>query len=903
MRKTLLLLAVLFASVIPAIAATVGDKYEKVLSTADLTTGDEYILCYETNAMGALNGKYYNPVTNGITLSSNTATIASADVNTFTLEAGSVDNSFAFKMANGKYLQCTNTSNGNLSETESLAANCNLKITIANGVATIIPNNQNNNNSNKIQYNSNKGQERFTNYKTGTQKDCSLYKKVVEESNVATPVIACENNTVTITAEDADAIYYTTNGDNPTAESTKYEAPFAITANTTVKAIAVKGEELSNVASYNAIFEGTYASFAEFFAAGKDAVGTVTGPITAFFSSGNYMYVKDAANGFALLFGIETPVTNGDTYEAIKGTVGEFGNNPQLINYTLGSKTTGDALEPETATIADLKDFANCAYIKLENVELSASEIKQNSNTIDLFNRFTIDIPTNYTKTYNIVGVYTSYNGTPQVQPISIEEVVVEIPVVKPEIPVLRNVEVDEDGIAYVYYNDVIEIFAENATSITIGDETQEGNTFNYTVTATDEITVVAHNGDLSSEASFEIFLNDPTITVNFGETVLTEEGEATVTEGTKIELAGRGVKEFSAKFNDEPIALTNNAFTITESGLYEFIASNGESNTTIIVEFTVEEAQTVDCTAEFDFVNNSYGMTLKSGSDVSYESTVNTIYANHVAVHFNGDHRRYNSTKGVDCRIKKNSSFTVSVPEDCYIKTITVTSNSALVKSSSNLLIVDTPTTGTTQTLENSNLTTIFTCEENANINTITLKENNSGTLSFTTIVVEYVADKSVEEIVPEAAVEPEITVSEENNIFSVSVPEGHKILYKATIVEKQTEMARAASMPNTDGHKELTGTEISKNALLLENTLDEIPEGSELVVSLHSVNAHGQISPEKTVKFLNDGEFSGIADINAENNGEVEYFNLQGVRVAEPTNGLYLRRQGGKVEKVVIR
>lgn len=33
------------------------------------------------------------------------------------------------------------------------------------------------------------------------------------------------------------------------------------------------------------------------------------------------------------------------------------------------------------------------------------------------------------------------------------------------------------------------------------------------------------------------------------------------------------------------------------------------------------------------------------------------------------------------------------------------------------------------------------------------------------------------------------------------------------------------------------------------------------------------------------------------------VEYYNLQGVRVAEPESGLYIRRQGNKVEKVVIR
>ena len=46
------------------------------------------------------------------------------------------------------------------------------------------------------------------------------------------------------------AIYYTTNGNDPTTSSTLYTAPFTITATTTVKAFAVKsGYENSNIAS------------------------------------------------------------------------------------------------------------------------------------------------------------------------------------------------------------------------------------------------------------------------------------------------------------------------------------------------------------------------------------------------------------------------------------------------------------------------------------------------------------------------------------------------------------------------------------------------------------------------------------------------------------------------------
>lgn len=45
------------------------------------------------------------------------------------------------------------------------------------------------------------------------------------------------------------------------------------------------------------------------------------------------------------------------------------------------------------------------------------------------------------------------------------------------------------------------------------------------------------------------------------------------------------------------------------------------------------------------------------------------------------------------------------------------------------------------------------------------------------------------------------------------------------------------------------------------------------------------------------------GITDINADENAPVEFFNLQGVRVAEPANGLYIRRQGGKATKVYVK
>lgn len=48
-----------------------------------------------------------------------------------------------------------------------------------------------------------------------------------------------------------------------------------------------------------------------------------------------------------------------------------------------------------------------------------------------------------------------------------------------------------------------------------------------------------------------------------------------------------------------------------------------------------------------------------------------------------------------------------------------------------------------------------------------------------------------------------------------------------------------------------------------------------------------------------------TAITDIEAEfdENALVEYFNLQGIRVDNPENGLYIRRQGNKVEKILVK
>ncbi len=78
---------------------------------------------------------------------------------------------------------------------------------------------------------------------------------------------------------------------------------------------------------------------------------------------------------------------------------------------------------------------------------------------------------------------------------------------------------------------------------------------------------------------------------------------------------------------------------------------------------------------------------------------------------------------------------------------------------------------------------------------------------------------------------------------------------------------------------------------------------------VVLHVVKgadaAYQEADPWKDFIILADLEAqSGIEGIEADgSNAPAEFFNLNGVRVANPENGLYIKRQGGKTAKVLVK
>ncbi|TGX81709.1 hypothetical protein E5358_09255 [Palleniella muris] len=142
----------------------------------------------------------------------------------------------------------------------------------------------------------------------------NIYKKAAA-GDVAAPSItgdATDFGKATVTlacATDGASIYYTTNGDEPTAESKLYTEPFEVTATTTVKAIAIKDEKASSVISKEIVVNPIITTVAELNAVADktafrfDGEALVVAKQTKSGKNGpqNYVYIKDAT-GASLVY-------------------------------------------------------------------------------------------------------------------------------------------------------------------------------------------------------------------------------------------------------------------------------------------------------------------------------------------------------------------------------------------------------------------------------------------------------------------------------------------------------------------------------------------------------------------------------------------------------------------------
>lgn len=246
---------------------------------------------------------------------------------------------------------------------------------------------------------------------------------IIPEGAVAPPTISGSTpflgeTTVTITAEDGAAIYYTTDGSDPTTSCTPYSAPFTISATTTVKAIAAMDGKTSDVAtkafektsSYKLneisnLTDGNY--YFEF----EKAIVT--------YVNGNYAFIEDG-NGAILYYKNGHGLTAGQMFNGFAFVTWKiYQGQPEATSFTGLEATTGEAPSPTTMTLAALlADPASnmSKYVKLESVEAVATtdgfNLKQNGKEIAFYGRNEATVEAE--KTYDVIGFLSKHNDNYQ---------------------------------------------------------------------------------------------------------------------------------------------------------------------------------------------------------------------------------------------------------------------------------------------------------------------------------------------------------------------------------------------------------------------------------------------------------------------------------------------------------
>ncbi len=138
-------------------------------------------------------------------------------------------------------------------------------------------------------------------------------------------------------------------------------------------------------------------------------------------------------------------------------------------------------------------------------------------------------------------------------------------------------------------------------------------------------------------------------------------------------------------------------------------------------------------------------------------------------------------------------------------------------------------------------------------------------------------------------------------NNTIAVTAPTGYKI--KEVSFNKATGHKDYQDwLPTVDGEA-CTVEEAATQADAVTITCGySLPAAAEqVIIGCGGSTKHIRLN---SISFVLTDAPSAIEGVEAEaTDGVAEYYNLQGVRVENPAAGLYIRRQGGKVAKVIIR
>ncbi len=528
---------------LPITLKVINEEPATYVKVTNAVTDGEYLIVYEEGNV-AFNGSLttLDAVSNTVAIEINNNIIVGnteIDAATFTIDAteGTV------KSASGNYIGVTSSGNG-LKQSTDASTYGKHSFVISEGNAIVKLSNDSWDGDMILNYNSDANQTRFRYYKNGGQKDIALYKKV-DPNEIIEPqfkLAAGEyygTQSVEITCATADAkIYYTLNGTDPTSASTEYTGAISITSTTTIKAVAIKGENSSAVVSATYTILAPLATMQEIFDKATAVGGTAT-PVHITMNNwvvtgvkNNNVYVTDGTKGLI----IYTASHGFNVGDILSGTVAckvQLYNGSseltELTSETEGLNVTADGVvTPVVVSNVNTLGGVNTGSVIKITGPCTVDGTKYYVAGVQLYNSLYTYTNPEDGYNYECTGVYLQYNTTKEILPrkaedlvkietqqpagiaFAVAELTAEVGATEFAEPELTN----PNGLSVEYSTSDATLATVDATTgeVTIGNKAGK-----VTITAS----FAGSDDFVAADASYNITITDPSIsTVTFDATI-----------------------------------------------------------------------------------------------------------------------------------------------------------------------------------------------------------------------------------------------------------------------------------------------------------------------------------------------------------------------------------------------
>lgn len=736
------------------------------------------------------------------------------------------------------------------------------------------------------------------------------------EYKVATPELTMEKGewgyqVVMTCATEGAAIHYTLDGTAPTAASDLYTKPVSIMGEQTVKAIALKGEDTSAVITKTFNAPAILDGFGAMLDCPTGTKVEINGAMTAVWQGGNNLYLKDSFGAYMLFYGTNaTTFANGDVVNHAEGTYKLYNGLPEVQNYTLGEKSAGTAVAPAEATLDMIAGNMLNHYVKIENVTIAAdaSNAKKftmtdaDNKTSVLFNQLGYEMPDiEAGKAYTVTGFVGCFKETMQLFPVEIVEYVAVDPS-EVAAPVIKAVRGDEG------YQIEMTCASEGSKIYYTIDETEptsasEEYTEPFYCWGATTYKAIAYVGDKASTVT-EFYFDPPYILNSFNDLTEMVAGD----EEYNVEFVAHMQAIYQSgdyTFVREPFSRTNMLFYGNAPAL-----ENGDTFFTASGVLKANE-NGMPCVADV-----TYGDITKGGKPYEpMEATVAEIASNMPYAYY--------VLNGV----------TVAAGEGEGVFTVSDEAATATMKNLLNLTLAAGKYTSITGFVVVAGEDVYFLPVE-------AVAEGGSEEPTYGSALFDFTSAEvfNTYDIKTPAEVSTGTILCEKNESKAITVE-------KITLTVTATEAAENSQLPrvwkNTDGTyalrsynnnivtfspaeskvviKEIVFESVNKGKWDANNTYDPntfdkttktwTPAASEVVAyaaedgSFTMTNAGRTDIGKVKVKYEVGAGVEEIGVSSDDSDAEAVYYNLQGVRVANPSNGIFIKVKGSKSEKVLVK